>query len=54
VGGEALGPEGVQCPSGNVGGRGEWGGSTLIEAGAWRYDRGFPKRIPGKRKTFDM
>jgi hypothetical protein len=64
VGGVALGPEGVQCP--NVGecqgGKTKvdrWVGgweSTLIEAvgGGGRWDRGVPKRRPGKEKIFEM
>jgi hypothetical protein len=58
VGGEALGPEGVQCHSvgecqGGRMGVGEWG-STLIEAGRGGWDRGFLKGRPRKGKTFEM
>jgi hypothetical protein len=54
----AFGPESVQCPSvGECQGRrmgvGGWG-STLIEVGGRRWERGFLKGRPGKGKTFEM
>ena len=53
VGGEALRPEGVQCPSvgefqGGRMGVVEWG------AGGGEWDRGFLKGRSGKGKTFEM
>ena len=59
--GEALGPEGVQCPrvgecQGRKTGAGEWMGRGALSQrqreGGW--DRGFPKGRPGKGKTFEM
>jgi hypothetical protein len=63
VGGEALGPEGVQCPS-----VGDWGAGREREdrsgwLGEWRNPhrcregglvRGVLKGRPGKGKTFEM
>jgi hypothetical protein len=60
VGGEALGPEGVQCPSvgecqgGNMG-VGGWVREhphRSRERGGW--NRGFLKRRPGKGETIEM
>jgi hypothetical protein len=58
VGGEALGPEGVLCPS--VGecqsGRTEEGGweSTIIEAGGGGMEWGFQRVDLGRGNTFEM
>jgi hypothetical protein len=59
VGGEALGPEGVQCPS--VGkcqsgktGVGRWMGEHPHRGRGGRCGRSFLKGRPGKGKTFEM
>jgi hypothetical protein len=58
VGGEALGSEGVRCPSigGCQGGKTEMGGwgSTLRGSREGEWARGFLKGRPGKGKTFEM
>jgi hypothetical protein len=58
MGGEALGPVEVQCPSvgeceGREAGVGGWG-NTLIEAGGRRMGWGFLEGKPGKGITFKM
>jgi hypothetical protein len=58
VGGEALGPERVQCPSvggcqGDKTGMGGWV-NTLIDAGEGRWDKRFQKGRPEKEKTFEL
>jgi hypothetical protein len=54
VGGEALGPVKVLCPS--IGGQPDPGsGSGWVgEQGEWRRDRGFSEGKPGKAITFEM
>jgi hypothetical protein len=58
VGGVALGPVVVQCPSvgecqGRKIGAGGWG-SILIESGGGEMGRESPECIPGKGITFEM
>lgn len=57
VEGEALGPEGVRCPSVVREDRSGWVAgwvSTLTEAGDGGWNRGFPKGRSRKGKTFEM
>ena len=59
VGGEALRPESVQCPSvgesqGGKTGVVKWRGSTLIEAGGRGCDTWFLKGTPRNGKAFEM
>jgi hypothetical protein len=60
VEGEALRPEGVQCPSvGDCKGRKEGVGRWVEEyphrgRGQGGWDRGVPERRPGKRITLEM
>ena len=57
VGGEALGPEGVQCPSvGECQGGSGWVGAHPHRGGrgGWGWDREFLKGRPRKGKTFEI
>jgi hypothetical protein len=57
VGGAALGPEGVQCPSvreARAGGRELGGAHPHRDRRRGNGIGGFPKGRPGKGKTFEM